>query len=592
MIKQKQGKRLFTLCVGSCLFVLAGCAERLDKEIVAKVGDRKITREDFEFHVELFPKYGQGKSGLEAAREQLDALIETKLVALEARRRGMDRDPKFQARIGWVRKRAVLRELYKDVVRDKVQISDAELRDAFIKSNIAIRARHIVAKTEDEALRFLDSLKAGVPFEALAKHHFRDPDLAHNGGDLGFFTWGDMDEDFEKAAFALRPGEISPPVKTRWGYHIIKVEEIRRSPFLLEEDFARKRPALQATLRRRKEETLAKEFLRNFMAAKNLTVKGPAFAFLVEVAKKLRPPDDDGEGSLPPTLPILRDEEIAQLRSDVEARRNETLVEFTGGRWTIGDFLNRLEKIPPRERPSMNTVGSFKRGLWLLARNEFLAQEGERRGLGSRDAVQQEIEDWEEDMLHEKFRQALFQNFRITEDEVRDFYQRHLDRYTNPDEVNLREIFVPTPEEAEALYERLRRGEDFAELARKHSRRAWAAKKGGEFGYIDPRRNGKMGEVASRLNLGEISKPFQVEGGYSVVQLLGKRQGHLFRLEEVKDRVRDDAFQEKIKTTWAAMLSDLKKKTPVVINLPALEEEAKKITPGKRIDFLAIREMP
>ncbi len=92
-------------------------------------------------------------------------------------------------------------------------------------------ARHILVKTEDEANAILKQLADGGDFQAIAKEKSEDPGSKANGGDLGFFAKGQMVPEFEAEAFALKPGETSTkPVKTQFGYHIIKVEEKRAQP--------------------------------------------------------------------------------------------------------------------------------------------------------------------------------------------------------------------------------------------------------------------------------------------------------------------------------------------------------------------------
>jgi len=93
-----------------------------------------------------------------------------------------------------------------------------------------VHARHILVANEDAAKKIIADLKKGGDFAALAKQHSTDPG-AQNGGDLGFFKKDDMVPAFAEAAFALKPGEISAtPVKTQFGYHVIKVEERRAAP--------------------------------------------------------------------------------------------------------------------------------------------------------------------------------------------------------------------------------------------------------------------------------------------------------------------------------------------------------------------------
>ncbi len=84
-----------------------------------------------------------------------------------------------------------------------------------------IRASHILVEKHSQALRVLEELKGGADFSELAKRHSQCPS-GKRGGDLGFFGRGQMVKEFEGAAFSLGKGEVSGPVKTRFGYHIIK----------------------------------------------------------------------------------------------------------------------------------------------------------------------------------------------------------------------------------------------------------------------------------------------------------------------------------------------------------------------------------
>jgi peptidyl-prolyl cis-trans isomerase C len=89
-----------------------------------------------------------------------------------------------------------------------------------------VHARHILVETEEEAKAIEDELKKGADFAELAKKKSKDPG-ASDGGDLGFFTKDQMVPEFSNVAFALEPGKISDPVKSQFGWHIIKVEEKR-----------------------------------------------------------------------------------------------------------------------------------------------------------------------------------------------------------------------------------------------------------------------------------------------------------------------------------------------------------------------------
>jgi len=113
----------------------------------------------------------------------------------------------------------------------KVNVTDQEVKD-FYEANKAsmstpeqVRASHILVKTKEEADAIEKELKGGADFAALAKEKSTDTGSKENGGDLNFFGKGQMVPEFEEAAFKLKVGEISEPVKSNYGYHIIKVTE-------------------------------------------------------------------------------------------------------------------------------------------------------------------------------------------------------------------------------------------------------------------------------------------------------------------------------------------------------------------------------
>lgn len=90
----------------------------------------------------------------------------------------------------------------------------------------AVHARHILVDTEEEANAIVKRLENGITFEYLAQKYSKCPSAA-NGGDLGFFKRGQMVKEFEQAAFNMKPGEISKPIKTEFGWHLIKVVETK-----------------------------------------------------------------------------------------------------------------------------------------------------------------------------------------------------------------------------------------------------------------------------------------------------------------------------------------------------------------------------
>jgi len=160
-------------------------------------------------------------------------LVDRQMLALEARRRGLDRD-RAAVRLLRTDADAVLSDLVlsREVARQVTPQTVRALYDrqvAILKSSDEIRARHILVKTRAEARAVAARLAAGEAFDAVAKEVSIDPGSKDKGGDLGYFMRRDMTPAFSKVAFATKVGAVSKPFRTSFGWHIVKVED-RRKP--------------------------------------------------------------------------------------------------------------------------------------------------------------------------------------------------------------------------------------------------------------------------------------------------------------------------------------------------------------------------
>ncbi len=163
------------------------------------------------------------------------AVMEVKLLAARAIAEGLDKDPEFQRRMAFLRDRALHSEVIEKDVGAK--ITDADLKAAYDKQIAEmppvneVRARHILVKTKEEAEAIIKQLDEGAEFEKLANEHTTDPSGKTSGGDLGYFSAGQMVPEFEKAAFALEVGGFTKePVQSQFGWHVIKLEDKRVQP--------------------------------------------------------------------------------------------------------------------------------------------------------------------------------------------------------------------------------------------------------------------------------------------------------------------------------------------------------------------------
>jgi peptidyl-prolyl cis-trans isomerase C len=206
---------------------------------VAKVNGQDITEAEI--------KFAEGEIGQELAgipdenrrRVLVEYLVEAHLMADAAEKAELAKGDEFEQRLKYYRLRALRDAYFEKQVRDSVPEAEAKaLYDEKIKSMPAqeeVRASHILVKTQDEAKKVAEELKGGGEFAELAKKYSQDRGGAA-GGDLGYFSRGQMVKEFEDAAFAMEKGKLSDPIETQFGWHILKVEDKRnRQPPSFEE---------------------------------------------------------------------------------------------------------------------------------------------------------------------------------------------------------------------------------------------------------------------------------------------------------------------------------------------------------------------
>ena len=204
-------------------------ATAADDAVVARVDGVDIKQSDLDFAAsEVGPRLGNYRPE-DRKRVLLQFVIENELMAAAGKKENLDKTDNFDARVKYHQRRA-LRDAYFDAsISGAVEDGDAkkiyEDKIAKTKPEQEVHARHILVSTEDEAKKVKERLEKGEDFAAVAKETSKDTNA--EGGDLGFFSRGQMLKPFEEAAFALDVGKISDPVQTQFGWHIIKVEEKR-----------------------------------------------------------------------------------------------------------------------------------------------------------------------------------------------------------------------------------------------------------------------------------------------------------------------------------------------------------------------------
>jgi peptidyl-prolyl cis-trans isomerase C len=222
-------KTWFALLLVAAFIGLAPVSAAAADPVVARVNGVDIKQSDLDFaESEVGPRLDNYQPA-DRKKVLLQYVIENELMAGAGQKDNLDKTESFPSRLAYHQRRALRDAFFDAKISDAV--TEAEAKKIFdekigqLNPEQEIRARHILVASEEEAKEIAERLKKGEDFAALAKE--KSKDSGAEGGDLGFFTRGQMLKPFEDAAFALDAGAISEPVQTQFGWHIIKVEEKR-----------------------------------------------------------------------------------------------------------------------------------------------------------------------------------------------------------------------------------------------------------------------------------------------------------------------------------------------------------------------------
>ena len=226
---------LGALALAAVLMVPAATLRAQDADpVVARANGVDIRQSDLAFADEEIGSNVPAQMTPEQKREYLITyLADVIVLAQAAEQQRLGDKPDVQRQVAFERNKVLMEALLRNAGKT-AQTDDAmhKVYDEAVKkmtNEEEVHARHILVATEDEAKAIETQLKGGADFAALAKEKSKDPGAA-NGGDLGYFTKDQMVPEFADAAFKLDKGQISDPVHTQFGWHIIKVEDKRIKP--------------------------------------------------------------------------------------------------------------------------------------------------------------------------------------------------------------------------------------------------------------------------------------------------------------------------------------------------------------------------
>ena len=537
----------------SCVIILIlsnqNFSQSLEPNVVATVGEHKIFSEDF---LDRYTDYliSTGINDNIAVREAiLNNMINELLLYYYDDNTSIFSDLEYQKEIAWVSKQSPLAYLKDQEVFAKINVTENELRNTFAKVNETIAASHLYAPTSEEADYLYSLVQMGVDWDNLAAQVFSDSTLRDNGGYLGYFTWGDMDPAFEESAYSLKVGEVSKPVKTDYGYSIIRLEDRIPRPLLTEYEFQNKKNKLERIIKIKKKSESEKKYLQ----------------IIFDESKYFL-----NQKSLENIVNYFQLSDIERKESNNKINPESICVEYNGMDFSEQFMVDQINMIPDYHKVKIKSYDALKLVIKGITIQQLLYSEVIKKGYDKVPIVIEKTNKLKQQLFLKYKMSKILSNIEVTDSSLKNYYKENLTLFKIPNEISIQEIIVEDKTKADSIFRLLLTGEDFGKLARNFSLRKSSANNDGVIEYSELSKFGNLKSELWKNEIGKLMEPMEVYGYYGIFKVLGKREGKPKSFEEAKNTVEKLYKNDYRKLLIEQYLEKIKKNVTISINFNVL----------------------
>lgn len=548
----------------------AGCTSRAQK-IVANVGPRTVTLGEFETTAsKLDPNYFASDPDSTVKRRLIEDMINKNLLALEAISHHYDADSTVAPQLAAAKSNIVLQKLYDDEVTSKLKVSDGDLKTVYEHRKTELVVRHILVDSKATA----DSLRAllvkGASFDSLATARTKDIGTKQEGGLLPAWVAGDMVPTFEAASYALKPGEVSQPVESAYGWHLIKMLERRPRPIA---SFDSLQPQLTQLVTQRKKDELLKHLISATKEKYNLQYVPDGVQRINDILVRIRRSEAD---SLPQAGYREKQKVGVKFDSPNIATRAESALVLARMRdespYLMKDALKAMKHMPAFMRPSPGDTAKVRDFLEGEMIKKLMEKEATARKLLDQPEVQRQLTNKTEEILVTTLYIREIQGKNIATDaQAEEYFKAHPEFFQQPPTVDIYRISLPTKGQADSVAKVIKAGKSIEAVGKEmgESQMGTVGATGPQPVGADP--NDIM-TIAYGMAVGAVSPPVASSDFWTVFKLLRKTPGGVKDFNSVRKDAQRYASSEMGEAALRALLEKLRTKFPVRINAEVLAE--------------------
>jgi parvulin-like peptidyl-prolyl isomerase len=512
-------------------------AAQSNNDIIAKIGNISISKKEFMERYEFVPQMGREQKGINEnlRMEILYTMIAEKIWAAEAEKINMDTIPIIKNTIKEYEKIFVRDALFNREIKAKAELDAEQYLGAYLSLPSYVIIKYLSSESESRIQELAGLLKSGRPFDSLSSS------LNGSGEQEAKFQIGDLPENEEKIMFSLKPGETGPYFKLDSLWLIYKVES-RGEPYSTfvkpnDETFLRlKKTAFEKAVNKN-----YREYRNRFFKGKKVDTDGAVFKAIARNIYSVLAERKGIADSLKEKI-FLTYDDFVKLR---EALSQDTLkmnyVRFEEEPVSTDDYIKYLllENFSVDARDLRSIVNALNAKNREFIEREMLTREGYKLKLQETPDVKYWMNVWKGYMLSEAFQTKFRDSAFVSDEQLKDYYHRRYEKAADVNEVNIIEILTDSLSIVEKVFNELKKGKDFKELARLYTKRERTKENGGEFGFFATTMYEDIGKIAEGMEIGQIYGPLKTPEGYSVFKVIGKRTRKVTEIKQF-DAIKND----------------------------------------------------
>lgn len=525
-------------------------------DTLAVIGDKVITTGEFiRDYSEKINSTGL-TDRIETRSKYLQNLIDDELLIAGAKKIGLDKSPEAKSEYKRIHTQELLNAFSVKHISPGIKVSDSDLKNLFAKLNTKIKVSHIYAPEKAKADSLFKVLQTGKSFEEIARENFDDPSLKETGGSLGYISVDEMDPDFERTVFMMKPGQISAPVKTVKGYSIIRVEDVKSNPLLTETEFLKAYNRLKTFARKRAYEDAAKKFASMLREKLNTRLNNGITAKLFRSFNA-----DPGK--------IFMENQEGIDKADL----SEIAVFTSAGNWSLNRLLDSFKTVTDKQWKWIRTRENFEDFIYGLVNRDYMVNKALEEKLDANQDFLQKVNFNFDSYLLAAFEKQLTAQIIIPQDYVKSYYEENKKLIMTELMLRLSSILLENKSASDSAAALLKSGHAFEDVSAEFSIQKFTAERGGDMGYFAEKDLGFLADEVLKLKPGEWAGPFNDDGKYIYLKCTAIKNPEIISFEKSEKQIEEQLITLK----WFDLRNVYVQKLKKEIAVKYFSEKLKKI---------------